>query len=442
MTRHFGTLPIHIHGRLRLDTLVRLRWLAVIGQSAGVLGVHVGLGFPLQISACFAAIAASAALNVALRIRYPVSHRLGDRAATALLAYDILQLAVLLFLTGGLQNPFAILFLAPVMISATALPPRRTLLLGALAMACASILVFLHMPLPWHAQDRLSLPFLYVVGIWVAIMLSLAFISTYAWRVAEEGRALAAALTATELVLAREQHLSQLDGLAAAAAHELGTPLSTIALVVKDLALLGPSEGPIAEDTALLQEQVARCRDILSKLTSLEDGHTGPLGTLTLSHLIEEVAGPQRPFGVPLQRDIAGEGREPECRRNPGLIYALANLVDNAVDFAASTVTLSAAWDAAKVQLSVRDDGPGFVPDILMRLGEPYVTTRAQLRREGGDVAPGLGLGLFIAKTLLERTGATVSFANASAPQSGAIVMIEWSRMDFEARDEGARVDN
>jgi two-component system, sensor histidine kinase RegB len=432
MSRHFGSLPLDLHGRLRLDTLVRLRWLAVIGQSAGVLGVHVILGFPLPLSWCFLAIATSAALNFALRVRFPISYRLGEKAATALLGYDILQLAVLLYLTGGLQNPFAILFLAPVMISATALPPRRTLLLGALVMACASVLVFFYMPLPWHARDTLSLPFLYVIGIWGAIMLSLAFIATYAWRVAEEGRALAAALTATELVLAREQHLSQLDGLAAAAAHELGTPLSTIALVVKDLAIISPRDGPIAEDMVLLQEQVVRCRDILSKLTSLEDGHTGPLGTLTLSHLIEEVAGPQRPFGVPLRRDINGKGKEPDCRRNPGLIYGLANLVDNAVDFAASEVSIRAIWDAEHVKIIVSDDGPGFASDILMRLGEPYVTTRAQLRREGGDVAPGLGLGLFIAKTLLERTGADVSFANSGAPKTGAIVRIEWPRADFE----------
>jgi two-component system sensor histidine kinase RegB len=422
--------------RLRLDTLVRLRWLAVIGQSAAVAGVHFGFGFPLRFGACFAVIAAAALLNLALAIRYPASHRLGDDAATLLLAFDILQLAVLLYLTGGLQNPFAMLFLAPVLISATALPPQRTLALGCLAVGAASFLVLAHKPLPWAGQAP-DLPFLYVSGVWTAILLGVAFTGVYAWRVAEEARQLAEALAATERVLAREQHLSQLDGLAAAAAHELGTPLATIALVAKELDHALPKEGPVAEDIALLREQVERCRQILTKLTSLDQDAPAFLGTMTLTHLIEEVVEPQRALDVEIAVEAGGEGPEPACRRSPGLIHGLANILDNAADFARSTVEVEARWTPDEVRIEVRDDGPGFAPEVLLRAGEPYVTTRGPKERAADEEAGGLGLGLFIAKTLIERSGAQLALSNAAPPASGAVVRIVWPRASFERGSEG-----
>ncbi|HEX8663641.1 MAG TPA: ActS/PrrB/RegB family redox-sensitive histidine kinase [Beijerinckiaceae bacterium] len=422
--------------RLRLDTLVRLRWLAVIGQSAAVAGVHFGFGFPLPFGACFAVIAAAALLNLGLAIRHPASHRLGDDAATLLLAFDILQLAVLLYLTGGLQNPFAMLFLAPVLISATALPPQRTLALGCLAVGAASFLVSFHKPLPWAGQ-AIDLPFLYVSGVWTAILLGVAFTGVYAWRVAEEARQLAEALAATERVLAREQHLSQLDGLAAAAAHELGTPLATIALVAKELDHALPKEGPVAEDIALLREQVERCRQILAKLTSLGEDEPAFLGTMTLSHLLEEVVEPQRALDIEIAVETGGEGPEPACRRSPGLIHGLANILDNAADFAKDLVEVEARWTPQEVRIEIRDDGPGFAPEVLLRAGEPYVTTRGPKERAADEEAGGLGLGLFIAKTLIERSGAQLTLSNAAPPASGAVVRIVWPRASFERGTEG-----
>lgn len=421
---------------MRLDTLVRLRWLAISGQSLAVAGVHFGLGFVLPFGWCFAVIAVSAWLNIALRILFPLSHRLTAGAATALLAFDIIQLAALLYLTGGLQNPFSILFLAPVMISATALPPQRTLLLGMLGVVLATGLSFAHLPLPWAGEGRPVLPPYYQAGNWIALVLGLGFTGIYAWRVAKEGRDLSDALTATELVLAREQHLSQLDGLAAAAAHELGTPLATIALVARELSRLAPAEGEMAEDIALLREQVERCRGILGKLTSLQDDDGGPLDELSLRLLIEEAAGPQRPFGMPFEITMLGEKPEPVCRRNPGMIYGLGNIVDNAVDFARAAVTITARWDDNLVTLIIADDGPGFPSDVLMRAGEPYLTHGAGENRAGG----GLGLGLFIAKTLLERGGASIEFSNLPAPANGASIRISWPRAVFEAglRPQGA----
>jgi two-component system sensor histidine kinase RegB len=369
----------------------------------------------------------------------PLSHRLGQGAATALLGFDILQLAALLYLTGGLQNPFAILFLAPVMISATALPPRHTLALGLLAAGLATLLTILHWPLPWAGSERPVLPPQYQLGNWIALLLGLGFTGIYAWRVAKEARDLSEALAATELVLAREQHLSQLDGLAAAAAHELGTPLATIALVARELSRLAPAEGEMAEDITLLREQVERCRGILGKLASLQDDDAGPLDQLSLSLLIEEAAGPQRPFGVPFEIALDGEKPEPVCRRNPGMIYGLGNIVDNAVDFAGSKVTITAQWTDGAVILTIADDGPGFTPEVLMRAGDPYLSrSHAKESRAGG----GLGLGLFIAKTLLERSGATLEFSNRPLPATGASIRITWLRAVFERDDRPAGPSN
>src|SRR6266498_1685284 len=261
----------HRTGRsVRLDTLVRLRWLAVIGQTTAVLVVYFGLDYELPIWACLAVIALAAWLNVALRIRFPMTQRLEPDRAAWLLAFDIAELAVLLFFTGGLENPFAFLFLGPVLISATALPARMTLMLGGFAIACATVLVFVHDPLPWDSEPPLELPAVYVMGVWLSLLLAIAFIGLHAWQITEESRQLADALAATELVLAREQHLSQLDGLAAAAAHELGTPLATIALVAKELKRELPADDHIGDDIDLLISQDGRCREILSRLANLD----------------------------------------------------------------------------------------------------------------------------------------------------------------------------
>jgi two-component system sensor histidine kinase RegB len=425
--------------RLRLDTLVRLRWLAVLGQSTAALVTHYLLGFTLPIGFCFLAISTSAWLNIGLRVRFPVSQRLSDSAALALLAYDVLQLSGLLYLTGGLTNPFAILFLAPIMISAVSLPWQRTLWLVVLMIVMATVLAFFHLPLPWIPGKSLDLPFLYVVGIWIALALGAGFVAIYAARVSGEARQLSDALAATELVLAREQHLTQLDGLAAAAAHELGTPLATITLVVKEMLRHGAAEGPFADDVKLLSQEVQRCRGILSKIASLGDQDAGMFDEMTLMHLVEEVVGPHRDFGVELIVETDGSGLEPLCRRNPGMVYGLGNLVENAIDFARSEVRILAQWDDENVSLMIEDNGPGFSPDVLMRLGEPYVTSRGSGRRAKSEEGSGLGLGLFIAKTLLERSGASVTPGNVDITGGGAVVRVVWPRATFE-RKTGANV--
>lgn len=424
---------------LRLVTLVRLRWLAVAGQTVAVLFVYNGLGFPLPIGACFTLIAISALLNIGLRLRFSASVRFGSWPALAMLAYDAVQLAGLLYLTGGLENPFALMLLVPVVVSANALGSRPTIFLGFLVIGLASLLAVRHQPLPWYPGQSLPLPLVYVAGVWVALVSACVFIGVYTYRVAKEARRLATALNATELVLAREQHLSALDGLAAAAAHELGTPLATISLVAKELEREFPVGSDHADDVALLRSQSERCRDILAKLTSLSDQPDRMLARLPLSHLLEEVVEPYRVFGVTIAIAPAqGAGPQPVGLRNPAIVYGLANLVENAVDFARSRVDIASEWTDSEVAVTIADDGPGFAPGIIDRIGEPYVTSRGPTKDD--SEAGGLGLGFFIAKTLLERTGARLHFANRSGPATGAVVRVVWPRGVMDT--DSAAADN
>lgn len=413
--------------RLRLNTLIRLRWLAIAGQSMAVVVVAYGFDFPLPVALCALLIACSAGLNLFLAFSFPAAHRLQPVPALGILMFDALQLAGLLYMTGGLENPFSVLMAVPVVISATSLPPRLTFVLGTLVVVAATLLVFYHLPLPWRGGEPLPMPFIYVAGMWMAVVSSIAFTAVYAWRVAEEARLLANALAATELVLQREQHLSALDGLAAAAAHELGTPLATIALVAKEMELALGSDTRFGEDVTLLRSQSERCREILKRLTSLSSEGEQHLARLPLSSLVEEVTAPHRDFGIEIQlRDGRSVGPEPVGRRNAGIVYGLGNLVENAVDFAKRQVIVDAHWDDENVRLAIRDDGPGFPPEIIDRIGEPYMSTRQEAGTAGG-----LGLGVFIAKTLLERSGATLSFRNGGAAGEGAVVEIAWRRDSF-----------
>jgi two-component system sensor histidine kinase RegB len=239
-------------------------------------------------------------------------------------------------------------------------------------------------------------------------------------------------------VLTREQHLTQLDGLAAAAAHELGTPLSTIFLISRELEQSLPENSQLSGDIKTLREQAQRCRDILAKITQLSA--TGaPFDRMPLSALIEETVAPHREFDVAIKVRIAISGTpQPVGTRNPGILYGVGNILENAVDFARTTVEVNAWWNAETVEIVISDDGPGIAPDILKRIGEPYLS-----RRNADEVSGarrGLGLGIFIARTLLERTGAKVSFTNRVFPDHGAVVQIAWPRSRFEAYEPTAEI--
>jgi Signal transduction histidine kinase len=410
--------------RLRLETLVRLRWLAVGGQSVTVLVVAFWLNFPLPMAASLGLIAALATANIVLAVSFPPTHRLKPLAASCLLGLDLLQLAALLFITGGLANPFAPLICVPVIISFASQPLRYSVALMGLAILSVTILFFSPYPLPWFAGEVLTVQPLMHLATWVSVVSMMGFAAFYAYRVSGEASLLADALAATELVLEREKHLSQLDGLAAAAAHELGTPLATISVVAKEMERELGSDERFGEDVQLLRSQSERCRDILRRLTSLPSESEEHMRRLTLSSMIEEVLAPHREFDIRIELiENKDSSREPMLNRNPGILFGLGNLIENAVDFARTEVTVTVGYTDDLISIVLEDDGPGYAQDVLARIGEPYMTSRTKT-----DSAGGLGLGLFIAKTLLERSGATLRFGNRPGEQAGARVSVRWPR--------------
>lgn len=413
--------------RVRLRTLILLRWLAVFGQTAAVLFVRYGIDVEFPSFWAFAAIAVSVALNIFLMLRRRSQELALEWEAALQLTYDMVQLAVLLALTGGLQNPFVFLFVAPVAVSATILRPVVTAMLAALTFACVGAISVWRLPLPWPGSAAFVMPQLYEFGIAAAVLVGLGFTSVYAWRVAAEEERLNIALAAVQAVLAREQTLSALGGLAAAAAHELGTPLATIHLVAKEMARELKPDDARAEDVNLLVSQSERCRAILAQLSARREQADLMASRAPIKALLEDIAAAHQGLGAEIVIEAQGDGGL-DVRRMPEIVHALGAIVENAVGFARTRVEFGARWSADTVDISVCDDGPGFAPGVLSRLGEPYLT-----QRDDEDAAGALGLGFFIAKTLLERTGGKLEMKNRKPPAMGAIVRVRWSRSAIEA---------
>jgi len=429
-------------GWVRLETLLFLRWLAVLGQTITVVIASFYLGLRLELGLCFLAIGASVISNMIAMSVFPQNQRLSDRDAMLTLLFDLTQLSFLLFLTGGLNNPFALLILAPVTISATALTLGSTLFLGAVAVLMITAIAFAHIPLRNGVDEILQLPQLFVMGFWTAIVIGIVFLSAYARRVTGETHSMNQALLATQMALAREQKLTDLGGVVAAAAHELGTPLATIKLVSTELADELADRPELHEDVALIREQADRCRDILRSMgrAGKDDLH---MRSAPLAAVIKEAAEPHSERGVELLYDFApfgdwesGDDTAPTIYRKPEIIHGLRNLVQNAVDFANDAVWLETNWNEHEIRVRVIDDGAGYPSDLLGRLGDPFLRRRKpNTPDESRPGYEGMGLGLFIAKTLLERSGAEVTFQNASDPflspeerefKTGAMVDVTW----------------
>jgi len=406
---------------IQLRTIALIRWVAITGQAAALVVVHYGLGFALPIGPALLTVGASALVNIALAPRRPAS-RADERGVALYLAFDIVQLAVLLYLTGGLENPFAFLLLAPVAVSATVLSLTSTLALSALALVAISVVAIWHFPLPWRGTPP-DLPQVYVLGIWAALAIGILFFAAYTWRVAEEARHLSQGLAATQLALAREQQTSAVGALAAAAAHELGSPLGTIAVVSREIARELPDDSPLTEDVELLISEVGRCRDILAELARNRGGDSQPFSQVPLRHVIELAAERHPAEGVALELGVtpgsSDSGPEPLIPLAAAMLHGLGNLIQNALQFARGTVNIELGWDADEVRITIADDGPGFPPSVLERIGEPYISLRA----ESGTH---MGLGIFIAQTLLQQTGAELAFHNR--PGGGAEVAVRWDR--------------
>lgn len=430
-------------GRTRLRTLVSLRWMAIGGQAAAVLFVHFGLGFHLPLAACFAAIGASAWLNVALMAVFPSQHLCSAAETAGQLAFDIAQLSVIIGLTGGLQNPFLLMILAPVTVGASRLLPAFVWLLSLLALVCCAAMSIWGLDLPWRDGQKLQLPMLYQTGQLAAVAIGLVFFAVSSWRTGRDEARLVSALDAVQAVLSREQQLSALGALAAATAHELGTPLATIHLAAKELARSIKPGQPAREDVDLIIEQSNRCRAILKQISQRRQATDAAMARTPLPSLIEECAEPHQGAGVHVtcacsrltdagETENGGEARAgdraPVVVRKPEIIHALGAFIENAVSFASKEVSVNARWSDSEIRIYVTDDGPGFAPSVLAKLGEPYFSERTVEQRGGG-----LGLGFFIACTLLERTGARVTPYNRQAPAKGAVVRIVWPRRAIEA---------
>jgi two-component system sensor histidine kinase RegB len=422
-----------IDGRgLRLDTIATIRWIAVVGQATALAVVGLVLRFKAPFLLCGMLIGFAAAVNIGVSLVGQRARVASSSEATVQLGFDVLQLTAMLYLTGGTANPFALLLIAPVTLAASSLPRRHAAALAVLAMAAAAALAFWSWPLPWNGGHLIVLPLTYRLGMAAAVCTGVLFTAGYAWLAARQAARMELALHVTQAVLAREQRLSALGGLAAAAAHELGTPLATISVVAKELAREGPEN--VKEDARLLLSQTERCREILRRLTEAPEAEDMVHARMSLLQLLNEVIEPHMDAPVRVEAVVTGAPgvTAPYIRRMPEVLRAMTSLVDNAVDFAASDVLVTARFDQDTVSVEVRDDGPGFAPDILGKLGQPYITSRPS--GEGSrSHHSGMGLGFFIAKTLLERTGARLEFKNGKG--GGAIVAARWPREKVEAAD-------
>ncbi|MDH3262870.1 MAG: ActS/PrrB/RegB family redox-sensitive histidine kinase [Paracoccaceae bacterium] len=435
---------------VRLRTLIMLRWIAIVGQLAAITVAERGFGVQLDLGLCYLAVGAAIVANLIAIFVYPETRRLSETEAMLTQLFDIAQIAFLLYLTGGLNNPFALLVIAPVTVSATALELRSTLFLGAVAAALMTLLAFHHLPLVLADGTVLALPADWRFGFWAAVLIGMAFLAAYAHRITEEAHSMADALAATQIALAREQKLTDLGGVVAAAAHELGTPLATIKLVSAELMEELGERPELKADAELIRAQADRCRDILQSM-----GRAGKddllLRAAPLATVLREAAEPHMERGKEVRFEIApgagGDARQPSVRRRPEVIHGLRNLVQNAVDFAAGKVWIAAEWTPDEITVRIVDDGPGFPPQLFGRIGDPFVRRRdpgpGDARRPEYE---GMGLGLFIAKTLLERTGAELGFANGSDPflsgaerpeRGGAIVEVTWPRQALADEEAG-----
>ncbi len=433
---------------VRLRTLVALRWFAVIGQSAAIIVATQVYGIQIQVGYAALVIVAAVVANLISSNLYAENKRLSETQATLWLVFDLLQLSLLLFLTGGLNNPFAMLLLAPVTIAATVLHLGNTVFLGITAISLTTVISVFYLPIIDANGAVLSLPPIFQFGFWVALLVGLVFLALYARQVTTEMHAMREALVATQLALAREQKLTDLGGVVAAAAHELGTPLATIKLVSSELMEELDGHPDLLDDARLIREQADRCRVILHSM-----GRAGKddlmLRQAPVETVVREAAEPHLDRGKSVKFHIApdegGSRTQPIILRRPEIIHGLRNLIQNAVDFARSEVTVELSWTRETVEVRISDDGRGFPQSVLGRIGDPYV--RRRRLSEDGAKRPGyegMGLGLFIAKTLLERSGAELRFSNSrrhghaswtGQATGGAVVDVSWKNEDLGISD-------
>lgn len=408
--------------KVGLGLLIRSRWIAILGQLTLIIGVHYGLGHILPLWPALWLIIASLLLNLACVSQQRQIRELDNRTLLGLLIFDVIQLSALLYLTGGMSNPFAILLLAPVVLAATVLPMRLVMWLVSGMIVAMTVITLYHQPIPWKPPGMV-MPALYLVGCWMSMVMASFFICIVVSLIQRRNDKITRALIVTQMALAREQRMSALGALAAAAAHELGSPLATLRLVATEMARELPADHPLAEDIHLMVQETGRCRDILAELARHPDQEAvqHPHNHATLAQILVQALSPHTlpHLTVDIDNLLPEEWRDYPILITPELLHGLGNLLQNACQFARRHVTITLTAEADTIRIIIQDDGPGFSHHILHRLGEPYVSGRGD--SNGGN----LGLGVFIARTLLERTGADIMFEQRD--NEGATQVIRWS---------------
>ena len=423
----FATI-FRLDENLNLDkkTLVFLRWIAIFGQLFSVNLVYFFLDLNFPVLLCHIIIFIGFITNIYLQLGLKAT-LLKDLYSTSFLMYDIIQLSVLLYLTGGIFNPFAILLIVPTIVSSTFLSMGSTIILGSSTITLLFVLTFFNMPLPGMEEYVLSFPNYYVTGILISLIIGLTFLSYFGIRFSGETKKRSDALNKLQQILAKEYELESLGGQAAAAAHSLGTPLATITVVAKEMRKEVGDNSKLTKDVDLLISQTKRCSEILKKISQKQIIKDEFLSSISFEDLLEEII---KSFKESSEKNIELNSDKDinkiDIKRNPELVYGLRNFIGNAVKFSNKNILVSIVSDNINLFVIIEDDGPGFAEDIIKALGEPYIKSRSKLSKDNS----GLGLGTFLGKTLLERQSAIISFENNSSLK-GAKVKIKWRINDL-----------
>ncbi len=413
---------------LNLDkrTLTILRYIAIIGQfiAVNIVFFYLKLEFPIQ--SCLIVIFLGLLTNLFLQFKVK-GNQLKDTYASLFLLYDLFQLAILLYLTGGIFNPFSILLIIPTIVSSTFLSMGTTIILGFITSLILFILTHYYMPLPGLLSENFNAPTFYKFGIFISILIGLIFLSYFGIRFAGETKKRSEALNKLQEVIAKEYELESLGGQAAAAAHSLGTPLATIAVVAKELKKEIGDNKEISKDLDLLISQTKRCSEILKKISKKQIEEDNFLSTIKFEDLLQEIIDSfKETSSKQIELVVDNDQNKIDIRRTPEMIYGLRNFIGNAVKFSKRKVLITLASNKKSIEIKINDDGPGIPDDIIEKIGEPYIKSRSEELKSNS----GLGLGSFLGKTLLERQGAKLTFRR-NGELGGALIFLAWSVNNF-----------
>ena len=413
---------------LNLDknTLTILRYIAIFGQffAVNLVYFYLDLTFPIELS--YVVIFIGLLTNFYLQFGIKIN-QLKDFYASIFLIYDLIQLSILLYLTGGIFNPFSLLLIIPAIVSSTFLSMGTTIILGFITSLLLLIISFFHMPLPGEDMNLLYFPNFYKIGIVISIFIGLIFLSYFGIRFAGETKKRSEALNKLQEVISKEYELESLGGQAAAAAHSLGTPLATISVVAKELKKEIGDDKEISKDIDLLVSQTKRCSEILKQISKKQIEEDIFLSSIKLEDLLEEIiASFKETSSKKIELIIDNDKNKIAIQRTPEIIYGLRNFIGNAVKFSKTKVKIILNSNQKLIEIKINDDGPGIPEDIFKKIGEPYIKSKSKELSSNS----GLGLGTFLGKTLLERQNAKLLFRKSSG-LGGALVIISWNPNNF-----------